>query len=150
MIYIHCLIYRSVYTVSETREYLRLSTETVGTGRYQWPDDIDKTEFFSHEGLYRFKRMDFGLVNAPATFQSCFDLIPISVKWKQTLVYQDDVIIFNPTLEQHHGHVSKFLHLLVNAGVSLKLSKCHFFQPSMDYIGHVFHPGKLALAIKNI
>jgi RNase H-like domain found in reverse transcriptase len=38
----------------------------------------------------------------------------------------------------------------MNAGVSLKLSKCHFIQPSADYLGPVVHPGKLAVASKNI
>jgi Reverse transcriptase (RNA-dependent DNA polymerase)/Retroviral aspartyl protease len=39
------------------------------------PEDRDKTAFVSHEGLYRFIRMPFGLVNAPATFQRSIDLI---------------------------------------------------------------------------
>jgi hypothetical protein len=103
-----------------------------------------------HEGLYRYKRMPFGLVNAPATFQQCVDLILISVKWKQALVYLDDVIIFIPTLTGHHGHVSKALRLLINAGVSLKLSKFHIFQPSVDYLGHVVHPEKLSVASNNV
>jgi RNase H-like domain found in reverse transcriptase len=38
----------------------------------------------------------------------------------------------------------------MNAGVSLKLSKFNFFQPSVDYLGHVVHPGKLAVASKNV
>jgi hypothetical protein len=34
--------------------------------------------------------------------------------------------------------------------VTLKLSKCRFFQDSVDYLGHVIYPGKLAVAQKNI
>ncbi|OWZ20922.1 reverse transcriptase [Phytophthora megakarya] len=32
-------------------------------------EDRDKTAFTTKRGLYRFKRMSFGLTNAPATFQ---------------------------------------------------------------------------------
>ena len=35
------------------------------------------------------------------------------------------------------------LTLLRNAGVSLKLKKCHFFQPRVNYLGNVVLPGKL-------
>lgn len=32
-------------------------------------EDRDKTAFVSHKGLFRFKRLPFGLKNAPAIFQ---------------------------------------------------------------------------------
>ena len=41
------------------------------------------------------------------------------------------------------------LTLLRQAGVSLKLRKCEFFQPKVDYLGHVITPGKLAVATEN-
>ena len=33
--------------------------------------------------------------------------------------------------------------------MSLKLKKCEFFQPKVDYLGHVVTPGKLAVATEN-
>ncbi len=52
-------------------------------------------------------------------------------------------------MEEHISHVDAVLTLLERAGVSLKLSKCQFFKSSVDYLGHVVHPGKLSLATKN-
>jgi Reverse transcriptase (RNA-dependent DNA polymerase) len=72
------------------------------------------------------------------------------VKWKYALVYLDDVIIYSKSLEEHFEQLDYVLSILRNAGAALKLSKCHFFQSSVDYLGHVVYPGKLAVAQKNI
>ena len=48
------------------------STLDLREGYYQIPldpDDMDKTTFTCHRGIYRFKRMPFGLRNAPGQFQ---------------------------------------------------------------------------------
>jgi Reverse transcriptase (RNA-dependent DNA polymerase) len=50
------------------------------------PDDQDKTTFTSHEGLYKFLRIPFGMPNAPATFQRMMDMILAGLAWKICLV----------------------------------------------------------------
>ena len=112
--------------------------------------DKDKTTFTSHSGLYRFLRMPFGLKNAPATFQRAVDIILSRVKWQYALVYLDDVIVYSKTIKEHFIHVQTVLQLLRDAGVSLKLAKCSFFDQSVDYLGHVIKPGKLEVASKTV
>jgi hypothetical protein len=113
-------------------------------------EDMDKTAFVTHVGVHRFKRMPFGLCNAPATFQRALDMILSKVKWNYALVYLDDVIVYSKCINEHLRHLDEILSLFEGAGASLKLKKCHFFQPTVDYLGHVIHPGKLAVAEKNI
>ena len=113
------------------------------------PEDRDKTTFTCHSGTYRYRRMPFGLRNAPATFQRALDIILSGVRWQTCLIYLDDVIVFSRTIEQHVRDVDTVLTLLRKAGVTLKLKKCFWFQNRVDYLGHVITPGKLSVATQN-
>jgi hypothetical protein len=113
------------------------------------PDDRDKTTFTSHYGTYQFLRLPFGLRNAPETFQRAIDIILSGVKWKTCLVYLEDVIVLSGSRSAHLAHVAEVLTLLGNAGLSLKLKKCHFFSETVGYLGHVIRPGRLGVAEKN-
>jgi Reverse transcriptase (RNA-dependent DNA polymerase) len=84
-------------------------------------EDRNKTAFVTHCGIHRFKRMPFGLCNAPATFQRALDMILAKVKWNYALIYLDDVIIYSRTVEEHMTHLDEVLGLLRSAGASLKL-----------------------------
>jgi Reverse transcriptase (RNA-dependent DNA polymerase) len=113
------------------------------------PADREKTAFTSHLGVYQFRRLPFGLGNAPGTFQRAIYIILSGIKWKTCLVYLDDVIILSSSRDMHLKHVNEALHLLGKAGLSLKLIKCHFFKEAVDYLEHVIRPGKLPVAGKN-
>jgi len=45
-------------------------------------------------GLWEFNVMPFGLCNAPATFQQLGDVVFRDLKWREILIYMDDIIIF--------------------------------------------------------
>ena len=106
--------------------------------------------FTSHTGLFRFLRLPFGLVNAPASFQRALDIILSGLPWQTCLVYLDDVIVFSWTVGDHIRHLREVLLLLEKAGVSLKPSKCHLFQQELECLGHVVRPGQLLVNRKNI
>jgi Reverse transcriptase (RNA-dependent DNA polymerase) len=101
------------------------------SGYWQIPvrhEDREKTTFTSHEGLYWFLRMPFGLRNAPATFQSFVDITLSGLTWKSCLVYLDDIIVFSKTPAEHTAHLDAVLHRLYRAGLTLNLNKCHLFK----------------------
>ena len=112
------------------------------------PADKEKTTFTSHEGLFQFLRMPFGLKNAPATFQRFVDITLAGLTWKVCLVYLDDIIVYSRSREDHLAHLDEVLHRLYRAGLSLNLKKCHFFRSEVSYLGHVIGPGTLSVSEK--
>jgi hypothetical protein len=99
-------------------------------------DDIAKTAFVTHRGLYEFKVMPFGLVNAPMTFQRAMDLILSGLKYEICLVYLDDIIVFGRTWKEHCDNLRTVLERLRSAGIYLKPKKCQFGKRSITFLGH--------------
>lgn len=62
-------------------------------------EDIPKTAFVCHSGVYKLLRNLFGFTNAQVTFQRATDMILSGERWKHSLVYLDDVIVFSKSLE---------------------------------------------------
>ena len=58
------------------------------------PDDIEKTAFRTHRGLFQFRRMPFGLRNGPSIFQRVMQGILAPYLWIFCLVYIDDIVVY--------------------------------------------------------
>ena len=68
----------------------------------------------------------------------------------KSTIYLHDVIVFSRSPEEHLQHQDEVLTLLGKAGVTLKASKCHFFQEEVDFLGHVIRPGRVQVLQKNL
>ena len=100
-------------------------------------DDREKTAFCTHEGLFQFNVMPFGLCNAPATFQRLMDMVLKGLLWDSCLVYIDDIIIFGKTFEHHLENLAKVFERIEQAGLKLQPQKCHLLQPQVQFLGHI-------------
>ena len=78
--------------------------------------DKPKTVFSCRSGVYEYKRMPFGLVNAPSTLQRIMDDILREYLWKFVVVYMDDVIVFSKNLAEHVQHLSLVKDKIKRAG----------------------------------
>ncbi|GFW52877.1 retrovirus-related Pol polyprotein from transposon 17.6 [Trichonephila clavipes] len=81
-----------------------MSTLDLKSGYHQVevnPADQDKTAFVCPFGTFRYKRMPFGLRNAPATFQRLMDQFRNGLPNVNILVYLDDIVVLSETFEQH-------------------------------------------------
>jgi len=100
------------------------------------PEDTHKTAFKTHNGLYEFLVMAFGLTNAPATFQSVMNLIFAALLRKGVLVFMDDILIYSATLADHVKLLQQVFDILRQHKFFIKLSKCSFAQKEIEYLGH--------------
>lgn len=98
--------------------------------------DREKTAFITHEGLFEFNVMPFGLCNAPATFQRMMDMVLAGLKWKSCLVYLDDIVIFSSTFEEHMKYLEEVFMRLEEHNLYLKPSKCFIAYNEILYLGH--------------
>src|SRR6218665_3666630 len=89
--------------------------------------------------------MPFGLCNAPATFQQLMDIVLSGLNFEVCLVYLDDVIIFNCTLEEHLERMALVFHRLREANFKLKPSRCHLLRRIVFFLGHVVTPDGIAV-----
>ena len=100
-------------------------------------EDREKTAFATPNGLCQFRRLSFGLTNAPACFMRVMHLILKGLCWSDCLVYLDDIIIFGRTLEEHRERLSLVLSRLAEAGLKINPKKCKLLSEQVVVLGHV-------------
>jgi len=88
--------------------------------------DEEKTACRTRYGSYEFFMMPFGLTNAPATF--CIFMNDIFQEWLDdfVVVYINDILIYNSSLEEHAEHLRKVFQRLRENKLYAKLKKCKF------------------------
>ena len=96
-----------------------------------------KTVFATHSGLFQFKVMPFGLCNAPATFERLMDRVLQGLRWSRCLVYLDDIISFGSSFGDALDNLTLIFERLRSYGLQLKSTKCHLFQTSVPFLGHI-------------
>ena len=101
------------------------------------PEARCKTAFATHSGLFQFRVMPFGLCNAPATFERLMDQVLQGLRWSRCLVYLDDIISFGATFGDALDNLTSIFERLRLYGLQLKSTKCHLFQTSVPFLGHV-------------
>ena len=98
--------------------------------------DRPKTAFSTRDQHYQFKVLPQGVTNGPPAFQRIVSQILGPTRWKYSLAYLDDVIIYSPTFDQHVIHLDDILGRLNDANFRLNIEKCHIARTSIDYLGH--------------
>ncbi|KAJ9552912.1 hypothetical protein OSB04_016957 [Centaurea solstitialis] len=101
------------------------------------PEDQEKTTFTCPFGTFAFRRMPFGLCNAPATFQRCMmaiftDMIEDTIK-----VFMDDFSVIGSSFKVCLENLEKSLVRCETHDLVLNWEKCHFMVEEGIVLGHL-------------
>ncbi|GJX87190.1 putative reverse transcriptase domain-containing protein [Tanacetum coccineum] len=99
--------------------------------------DIPKTAFQTRYGHYEFQVMPFGLTNAPAVFMDLMNRVCKPYLDKFVIVFIDDILIYSKDEKEHEEHLKASLELLKKEKLYAKFSKCEFWIPKVQFLGHV-------------
>ena len=100
-------------------------------------EDQEKTIFTCPFGTFAFRKMPFGLCNAPGTFQRCMmgifsDMIEIILE-----IFMDDFSVFGDSYEGCLENLRKVLERCQEKNLVLNWEKCHFMVTQGIVLGHI-------------
>lgn len=97
------------------------------------------TTFSTHVGLFRYKRLNFGISSASEVFQKAVEDVISGIDGSFNI--SDDIFIFgkgDKAFDDHDKALDEVLHRLDESGLTANLSKCEFRKPSMEFFGMLF------------
>nr|GEU38600.1 reverse transcriptase domain-containing protein [Tanacetum cinerariifolium] len=100
------------------------------------PRDQEKTTFTCPYGTFAYRRMPFGLCNAPGTFQRCMLAIFHDMVEKTMEVFMDDFLVFGNSFENCLSCLDKMLQMCEDTNLSLNWEKSHFMVKEGIVLGH--------------
>ncbi|XP_024178407.1 uncharacterized protein LOC112184382 [Rosa chinensis] len=101
------------------------------------PEDQEKTTFTCPFGTFAYRRMPFGLCNAPATFQRCMMALFHDMTEKFMEIFMDDFSVHGNTFDDCLHHLSLVLKRCEESNLVLNWEKCHFMVEEGIVLGHV-------------
>ncbi|KAM2523470.1 hypothetical protein PS1_030287 [Malus domestica] len=105
------------------------------------PEDQEKTTFTCPFGTFAYRRMPFGLCNAPATFQRCMVSIFSDYVEKIIEIFMDDFSVFGNSFDHCLNNLTLILKRCVETNLVLNWEKCHFMVKQGIVLGHIIDKG---------
>ncbi|GJW16596.1 reverse transcriptase domain-containing protein [Tanacetum coccineum] len=100
------------------------------------PQDQEKTTFTCPYGTFAYRRMPFGLCNAPDTFQRCMMAIFHDMIEETMDIFMDDFSVFEDSFSSCLSHLDKMLKLYEDTNLVLNWEKCYFMVKEGIVLGH--------------
>ena len=101
------------------------------------PEDQEKTTFTCPFGTFTFRKMPFGLCNAPATFQRCMMSIFSDLAEEVMEIFMDDFTVYGSSFENCLHNLGTVLHKCQDKNLALNWEKCHFMIIEGIVLGHM-------------
>ena len=92
------------------------------------------TTFVAHRGLFRFKRLPFGVNSASEVFQHAIQNALRGLPSTRNIA--DDIIVWGSSQQEHDERLSTLFHRLHEKGLTVNADKCLFGQSSLWFYGY--------------
>ena len=112
--------------------------------------DEHKTAFRTRYGQYEYKVMPFGLVNAPATFQTMMNKILMEFLDQGVVVYLDNILISSANMDDHIKLVQKVLDRLEQHGLAVSFKKSVFHQEEVEFLGFIVKTSGVTMSDRKV
>nr|GFA35629.1 reverse transcriptase domain-containing protein [Tanacetum cinerariifolium] len=126
---IHCVPKKGGMTVVANENNEFIPTRLVTGWR-------EKTTFTCPYGTFAYRRMPFGLCNAPGTFQKCMMSIFHDMIEKTMELFMDDFLVFGDSFSSCLTNLDKMLNRCEETNLVLNWEKCHFMCKEGIVLGH--------------
>ncbi|XP_047984727.1 uncharacterized protein K02A2.6-like [Leguminivora glycinivorella] len=98
------------------------------------PDCRHITTFITAKGLYRYKRLMFGICCAPEIFQKVLE--KLLVKCDGVINFIDDILVFGEDEQQHDMRLEMVLKVIKENNIQLNEQKCIYKVKQVHFLGH--------------
>lgn len=92
------------------------------------------TTFITSKGLFRYKRLMFGISCAPEIFQKTLERMLLGCEG--VVNYIDDILIYGKDLIEHDSRLKKVISVLNENNVVIRNDKCCFRMEKVNFLGH--------------
>ncbi|OWZ04564.1 Retroelement pol Polyprotein [Phytophthora megakarya] len=101
------------------------------------------TAFRTHAETYQWCVAPMGLAGMPGVWSRLMRVL--FAKYTFIVVYLDDICVFSVNMEEHVKHLRILFEVLRRENLYCHMSKCHFGQPEVKFLGHTISAKGLAV-----
>lgn len=94
------------------------------------------TTFSTHIGLFRYKRLSFGINSAAEIFQNTIRQVLQNING--VINISDDILIYGKTKQDHDVALEQVLETLKQSNLTINKRKCIFSTSRVKFFGYVF------------
>ena len=94
--------------------------------------------------------MQFGLINAPVTFQKRINSVLEEHLDKFIIAYLNNIIVYLESKEEHKEHIKQVLKRLQEEQMLVAIKKYKFFTKKTNFIGFIIKLGKISIDPKKV
>ena len=99
------------------------------------PDSREITAFMTHKGVYRYKRLMFGINCASEMYNKVMNQVFQGLEGAKNMF--DDVFVHGATKEDYDKRLEDILKRLQEKELTLNIDKCNFNMDKIEFMGHM-------------